>query len=66
MFRYFPKVAVIGAGMSGITAGILLPKKVPGIQLTILEKNHDVVSAPAKGDQWLCPRPPVHPKFGPD
>lgn len=38
------KVAVIGAGISGITAGILLPIKVPGIQLTILEKNADVVS----------------------
>lgn len=38
------QVAVIGAGISGITAGILLPIKVPGIQLTILEKNADVVS----------------------
>ncbi|KAF2478854.1 hypothetical protein BDY17DRAFT_305945 [Neohortaea acidophila] len=36
------KVAVIGAGLSGITAGILLPAKVPGIQVTILEKNADV------------------------
>lgn len=36
-------VAVIGAGISGINAGILLPMKVPGIQLTILDKNHDVV-----------------------
>jgi hypothetical protein len=38
------KVAVIGAGITGITAGILLPAKVPGIDLTILEKNDDVVS----------------------
>jgi hypothetical protein len=38
------KVAVIGAGLSGINAGILLPAKVPGIKLTIFEKNHDVVS----------------------
>ena len=37
------KVAVIGAGLTGITAGILLPAKVPGIDLTILEKNADVV-----------------------
>jgi heterodisulfide reductase subunit A-like polyferredoxin len=38
------KVAVIGAGITGITAGILLPAKVPGLRLTILEKNDDVVS----------------------
>lgn len=37
-------VAVIGAGLAGILAGILLPKKVPGIKLTIYEKNADVVS----------------------
>ncbi|KAF3009576.1 hypothetical protein E8E13_006033 [Curvularia kusanoi] len=36
------KVAVIGAGLAGINAGILLPAKVPGIQLTIFEKNGDV------------------------
>ncbi|KAI9712664.1 MAG: hypothetical protein M1820_001285 [Bogoriella megaspora] len=36
------KVAVIGAGISGITAGTLLPIKVPGVQLTIIEKNADV------------------------
>ncbi|KAL8822254.1 MAG: hypothetical protein Q9191_007005 [Dirinaria sp. TL-2023a] len=38
------RVIVIGAGLSGILAGILLPIKVPGIELTILEKNADVVS----------------------
>ena len=38
------KVAVIGAGLAGINAGILLPAKVPGIKLTIFEKNSDVVS----------------------
>jgi hypothetical protein len=38
------KVVVIGAGLSGILAGILLPVKVPKLQLTILEKNDDVVS----------------------
>lgn len=37
------RVIVIGAGLAGILAGILLPAKVPGIQLTILEKNADVV-----------------------
>lgn len=41
------KVAVIGGGLSGITAGILLPKKVPNINLTILEKNSDL------GGTWL-------------
>lgn len=38
------RVAVIGAGISGIIAGVLLPAKVPGIELTIFEKNADVVS----------------------
>jgi hypothetical protein len=38
------KVAVIGAGLAGINAGILLPAKVPGIKLIIYEKNEDVVS----------------------
>lgn len=38
------KVVVIGAGLAGITAGILLPAKVPGIELTILERNSDIVS----------------------
>lgn len=37
------KVAVIGAGLTGITAGILLKAKVPQIDLTIIEKNADVV-----------------------
>ncbi|PSK55458.1 Thiol-specific monooxygenase [Elsinoe australis] len=36
------RVTVVGAGLAGIIAGILLPAKVPGIQLTILEKNSDV------------------------
>jgi len=38
------RVAVIGGGLSGITAGVLLPAKVPNIKLTIYEKNHDFVS----------------------
>lgn len=42
-----PQVAVIGAGLSGITAGILLPAKVPGIQLQIFDKNADV------GGTWV-------------
>ncbi|EUC42260.1 hypothetical protein COCMIDRAFT_29073 [Bipolaris oryzae ATCC 44560] len=41
------RVAVVGAGLSGIIAGILLPAKVPGIELTIFEKNDDV------GGTWL-------------
>jgi hypothetical protein len=39
-----PQVCIIGAGLAGITAGVLLPAKVPGIELKILEKNSDVVS----------------------
>ncbi|KAH0287853.1 FAD/NAD(P)-binding domain-containing protein [Aureobasidium namibiae CBS 147.97] len=46
------KVAVIGAGLAGITAGALLPAKVPGIQLTILEKNPEV------GGTWFENRYP--------
>jgi len=41
------RVAVIGGGLSGILAGILLPAKVPNIQLTIYEKNKDF------GGTWL-------------
>ncbi|EGX92984.1 hypothetical protein CCM_04356 [Cordyceps militaris CM01] len=41
------KVAVIGGGLAGILAGVLLPVKVPGIQLTIYEKNEDF------GGTWL-------------
>ncbi|OTB03435.1 hypothetical protein M426DRAFT_23798 [Hypoxylon sp. CI-4A] len=41
------RVAVVGAGIGGINAGILLPVKVPGIQLTIFDKNSDV------GGTWL-------------
>lgn len=38
------RVAVVGGGLSGILAGILLPVKVPGIDLTIYEKNSEFVS----------------------
>ncbi|KAG5984173.1 hypothetical protein E4U55_005785 [Claviceps digitariae] len=41
------RVAVIGGGLAGILAGILLPAKVPGIQLEIFEKNKDF------GGTWL-------------
>ncbi|PMD48867.1 FAD/NAD(P)-binding domain-containing protein [Hyaloscypha variabilis F] len=41
------RVAVIGAGISGINTGILFPVKVPNIDLTIFEKNSDV------GGTWL-------------
>ncbi|SMY20886.1 unnamed protein product [Zymoseptoria tritici ST99CH_1A5] len=41
------KVCIIGAGLAGITAGVLLPVKVPGIELEILEKNSEV------GGTWL-------------
>nr|OQO22108.1 hypothetical protein B0A51_12557 [Rachicladosporium sp. CCFEE 5018] len=46
------RVAVIGAGLTGITAGVLLPAKVPGIDLHIFEKNSDV------GGTWLENRYP--------
>jgi hypothetical protein len=37
------KVGIIGAGLAGISAGILLPVKLPGLDLRIYEKNADVV-----------------------
>ena len=37
-------VAIIGGGLSGIVAAILLRAKVPNIELTIYEKNKDFVS----------------------
>ncbi|CAI7629609.1 unnamed protein product [Penicillium bialowiezense] len=36
------KVGVIGAGLTGITAGVMLPAKLPGLDLRIYEKNADV------------------------
>lgn len=49
------RVAIIGTGLSGVLAGVLLPAKVPNIQLTIFEKNNEVVSAlhGQKIDWWL-------------
>ncbi|KAL1998000.1 hypothetical protein VTN02DRAFT_225 [Thermoascus thermophilus] len=35
-------VGVIGAGLSGVIAGVLLPAKVPGLDLRIYDKNADV------------------------
>jgi hypothetical protein len=37
------KVGIIGAGLTGITAGVLLPAKLPGLDLRIYDKNRDVV-----------------------
>ncbi|KAK2741708.1 hypothetical protein FQN55_008207 [Onygenales sp. PD_40] len=45
-------VGIIGAGISGISAGILLPAKVPGLDLRIYEKNTDV------GGTWFENRYP--------
>lgn len=39
------RVVVVGAGVSGITAAVLLPAKVPKVDLVIYERNSDVVSA---------------------
>ncbi|KAJ4263410.1 hypothetical protein NW762_006229 [Fusarium torreyae] len=36
------RVVVVGAGISGITAGVLLPAKVPGLELVIYERDQDV------------------------
>ncbi|PLN84787.1 FAD/NAD(P)-binding domain-containing protein [Aspergillus taichungensis] len=40
------KVGIIGAGIAGITAGILLPAKLPGLDLRIYDKN------PEAGGTW--------------
>jgi len=39
------KAVVVGAGIAGITAGILLPAKVSGIELVIYERESDLVSS---------------------
>ena len=41
-YYYKLKVIVIGRGLSGITVGILLPKKVLNINLFTIEKNSDL------------------------
>ncbi|OAL40506.1 hypothetical protein AYO20_00242 [Fonsecaea nubica] len=46
------KVIVIGAGMSGMTAGILFPRSIQNLELVIYEKNADV------GGTWFENRYP--------
>ncbi|KAK7686490.1 hypothetical protein QCA50_010087 [Cerrena zonata] len=46
------KVVIIGAGFSGITAGIRFRQYIPNIQMTIYEKNEDV------GGTWWSNRYP--------
>lgn len=41
------RVAVIGGGLAGILSGVLLPEKVPGIELVIYEKNADFGRCPS-------------------
>jgi hypothetical protein len=48
------KVGIIGAGLSGITAGILLPAKLPGLDLRIWDKNADVVGSYILLRRYLC------------
>ncbi|KAK8198982.1 hypothetical protein BKA81DRAFT_392790 [Phyllosticta paracitricarpa] len=36
------KVALVGTGLAGVTAGVILLHKVPKIRLTIIDKNADV------------------------
>lgn len=38
------RAIVVGAGPAGITAGVLLTHKVPGLQLVIYERNDEMVS----------------------
>lgn len=37
------RVVVVDAGIAGINAAILLPRKVPGLELVIYERNEDLV-----------------------
>lgn len=48
------RVAVLGGGLSGVLAGILLPSKVPGIKLTIYEKNADFVRSSSAAVDEPC------------
>jgi ribulose 1,5-bisphosphate synthetase/thiazole synthase len=41
------KVICIGAGLSGILAGIRFPQRIKNLDFTIYDKNHDV------GGTWL-------------
>lgn len=37
------RLGIIGGGLAGVLAGILLPAKVPNLELVIYEKNKDFV-----------------------
>lgn len=50
------RVIVVGAGISGITAGVLLPAKVPNIDLVIYERQNDLVSFAFSRYWLLIPR----------
>ena len=39
------RVIVVGAGITGVTAAVLLPIKVPGVDLVIYERDSDVVNS---------------------
>ncbi|KAH8891563.1 FAD/NAD(P)-binding domain-containing protein [Thozetella sp. PMI_491] len=50
------RVVVVGAGIAGITAAILLPAKVPGLDLVVYERDSDII----KGGIWhQCTYPGV-------
>lgn len=38
------RAIIVGSGPAGIIAGILLQHKVPGLKLTIFERDSDIVS----------------------
>jgi cation diffusion facilitator CzcD-associated flavoprotein CzcO len=46
------KVIVIGAGISGIIAGIRFPQRIPNLELIIYDKNEDI------GGTWFENRYP--------
>jgi hypothetical protein len=48
------KVVVVGAGIAGINAGILLPRKVPDIDLVILERHADLVRPNCRHSGFQC------------
>lgn len=39
------RVVIVGAGISGITAAVLLPEKVSGIDLAIYERSREIVGS---------------------
>lgn len=49
------RVVVVGAGLSGLTAGILLPAKVPNIDLVIYERHDDIVRRQSRSIKLLTP-----------